>query len=150
MSPESWLKIAMPAFPVGYTVFGIWLYFGENPLPILPAPIAFWGLVVCFYLFSHLYTPEQRRYPLVTMVFATILWLVASLTSHNLSKFLGSTSYHGTLSLMGRTDFWYAYICSTAAFTGGLWNFRRYEPMIISQIRQDRFTANQAADHVEE
>jgi hypothetical protein len=142
MSPESWLKIVTPAFPVGFTVFGVWAYFGENPVPLLPAPMAFWGLMICFYLFSHLYIPE-RRYPLITTIFATVLWLVASLTSRNLGKFLGSAGYTGALSVLARKDFWYAYICAAVAFAGGLWNFFRYEPMIVSQIRQDRFAADQ-------
>jgi hypothetical protein len=138
MSLESWLKISLPAFPMGFTIFGVWGYFHENPLPLLPAPIAFWGLVVCFYLFSSLYTPDQRRYPLVATVFVTILWFTASLASHSLGKFLGSTSYTGLFSLMGRTDFWYAYICAGVAFAAGLWNFLRYEPTIASQIRENR------------
>ena len=142
MSSESWLKVFMPAFPVAFTVFGVWLYFGENPLPLLPAPIAFWGLVVYCYLFSHQYRP-QRRYPLVITIFSTVLWLVASLTSHNLGKFLGSTGYSGTLSLIARKDFWYAYICAAVALAAGLWHFFRYEPMIVSQIRQDRSAADQ-------
>lgn len=145
MSPESWLKISLPAFPVGFTLFGVWLYWGENPLPLLPPPIAFWGLVVCFYLFSHLYIPE-RRYPLITTIFATVLWLVASLTSHSLGKFLGSTSYTGMLSLIARKDFWYAYTCAAVAFAAGLWNFLRYEPAIISQIREDRIAADERGE----
>jgi hypothetical protein len=142
MSPESWFKICLPAFPVGFTVFGVWIYFHENPLPLLPAPLAFWGLVICFYLFTHLYIPE-RRYPFVLIILTTVLWLVAALTSHNLGKFISSTGYTGLLSVMGRTDFWYAYICGVVALVAGLLNFFRYEPAIVSQIREDRLAADE-------
>jgi hypothetical protein len=145
MSPESWLKVITPAFPIGFTIFGVWGYWHENPLPLLPAPIAFWGLMICFYLFSHLYIP-QRRYPLITMMFATVFWMVASMTSHSLGKFLGSASYGGVVSLLGRTDFWYAYICAVVSFAAGIWNFRRYEPIILSQVQADRHAANEAEE----
>lgn len=140
MSLESWLKIIMPAFPVGFTIFGVWAYWGENPLPLLPPPLAFSGLVVCFYLFTHLYFPN-RRYPFIMTIFVTLLWLVACITSHNLGKFLGSPSYSGVLSVVTRKDFWYAYVCSVIAFASGLLNFFRYEPMIAAQIQDDRSAA---------
>ena len=30
MATESWLKIALPAYPVLFTIFGVWLYWGDN------------------------------------------------------------------------------------------------------------------------
>jgi hypothetical protein len=36
MSAESWLKIALPAFPLGFTILGIGLYWRENPIALLP------------------------------------------------------------------------------------------------------------------
>jgi hypothetical protein len=53
LRPESWLKIGLPGFPVAFTIFGVWLYWGDNPLPLLAPPLAFWGLVILLYLFSH-------------------------------------------------------------------------------------------------
>ncbi len=111
MTSESWLKISLPAFPVGFTMFGVWLYWGENPLPLLPPSIAFWGVVILFYLFSHFDVPN-RRYPLLLMICSSVLWLVASITSHSLAKFLTSTRYRGLGSILASTDFWYAYVCA--------------------------------------
>ena len=145
MPLESWLKIAMPAFPIGFTLVGTCLYWKENPLPLLAPPIAFWGLMICYYLFGTLYVP-QRRYPLVMMMIATLLWLVASLTSHSLAEFLHSDCYRGPLSLIRRTDFWYAYICAAGSLFGGLKNFLEYEPQILAQVRLNRAAADEARD----
>jgi hypothetical protein len=141
MSRESWFKIVMPAFPVGFTIFGVWIYWRENPLALLPSPIAFAGVVILFYLFTHLYVPS-RRYPLIMIMLATILWLVASITAHNLGKFLSSREYSGAASIMTRTDFWYAYICAGIAFAAALKNFLRYEPLIVARVQEDRRELN--------
>src|SRR2546422_1440645 len=70
MSSESWFKVSLPAFPAAFTIFGVGLYWGENPLPLLPPSIAFWGLVILFYLFTHLYVPN-RAYPLLFTIFVS-------------------------------------------------------------------------------
>jgi hypothetical protein len=137
MSSESWYKIGLPAFPVAFTVFGVWLYWGENPLSLLPSPMAFWGLVILYYLFTHLYVPN-RRYPLVLTISASVLWLVASITAHNLARFLTSTRYSGLVSVLSNKDFWYAYVCAGAACFVGLANFFRYEPLIVRKTQEDQ------------
>jgi hypothetical protein len=138
MAPESWLKISLPAFPVAFTVFGVWLYWGENPLPLLAPPAAFWGVVVLFYLFTHLDLPKGRSYPLLLIIAASGLWVIAAITSHNLGKFLTSKGYVGLVSVFRNKDFWYAYICSASACAAGLVHFIRYEPVIVKQIKEDR------------
>jgi hypothetical protein len=142
MSAESWLKIALPAFPLGFTILGIGLYWRENPIALLPPPLAFWGLVILFYLFSHLYVPN-RRYPLIMMILGTTLWLLASITSHNLAKFLTSSRHAGFFSVLSQTDFWYSYACAGVGAWVGIRNFLRFEPSIVSQIREDRETIDQ-------
>jgi hypothetical protein len=137
MAPESWLKISLPAFPVAFTVFGVWLYWGENPLPLLAPPAAFWGLVVLFYLFSHLELPN-RNYPLILIIAITALWLVSAITSHNLGKFVASARYNGFTSVFRNRDFWYAYICSAVACTAGLTHFIRFEPLIVGAVKKVR------------
>ena len=138
MAPESWLKISLPAFPVLFTILGVWLYWHENPLPLLAPSVAFWGVVVLFYLFSHLDLPDGRSYPLFLIIAATSLWMVSAITSHNLGRFVISTRYSGLLSVFGSTDFWYAYICAAVACGTGLRHFLRYEPEIVEQIKKDR------------
>src|SRR5882762_3672775 len=138
MAPESWLKISLPAFPVTFIVLGIWLYWGENPLPLLAPSIAFWGLVVLFYLFSHLEVVPNKNYQLILIIAATVLWFVSALTSHNLGKFVTSNRYSGFGSIFSTKDFWYAYICSAVACAIGLLHFIRYEPDIVEQIKKDR------------
>jgi hypothetical protein len=137
MAPESWLKISLPAFPVAFTIFGVWGYWHENVLPLLAPSVAFWGLVVLFYLFSHLDLPN-RSYPLFLIIAAAGLWMVSAITSHNLGKFVASNKYVGLRSVFSNTDFWYAYICSAVAGIAGLVHFIRYEPDIVEQIRRDR------------
>jgi hypothetical protein len=138
MAPESWLKISLPAFPVAFTIFGVWLYWHENPLPLLAPSGAFWGVVVLFYLFSHLDLPSGRSYSLFLIIAATSLWMVSAITSHNLGKFVASNRYVGVGSVFSNTDFWYAYICSASACAAGLLHFIRYEPEIVKQIKKDR------------
>lgn len=142
MSTESWLKVGLPAFPLGFTVFGAWLYWGENPLALLPPGIAFWGLGVLYYLFTHLYIPN-RQIPLILTIGAAILWLVASITSHNLAKFLTSPEYSGVVSLLLNRDFGFAYVCASLGCIIGLVNFYRYEPLIVAQSQADREQINQ-------
>ncbi len=138
MAPESWLKISLPAFPVAFTILGIWLYWGENPLPLLAPSIAFWGLVVLFYLFSHLEAQPNKNYQLILIIAATVLWFVSAITSHNLGKFVSSNRYIGLRSIFSTKDFWYAYICSAFACAVGAAHFIRYEPVIVEQIKKDR------------
>jgi len=138
MAPESWLKISLPAFPVAFTIFGVWLYWRENLLPLLAPSVAFWGLVVLFYLFSHLEALPNRSYHLFLIIAATSLWMVSAITSHNLGKFVISNRYVGLGSVLRNTDFWYAYISSAVACVVGLIHFIRYEPEIVEQIKRDR------------
>jgi hypothetical protein len=137
MPPESWLKICLPAFPAAFTIFGVWLYWGDNPIPLLAPPIVFWGLVILFYLFSHLDVPN-RSYPLLLTIAITSLWLVSSVTSHNLGRFIASKEYSGFESVLSDKNFWYAYICSGVACVVGLKQFFRLEPLILDQIARDR------------
>lgn len=137
MSAESWFKISLPGIPVAFTLFGVWLYWGDNPISLLPPSIAFWGLMILFYLFSHLYIPD-RRLPLLLVICSSIFWLVASITSHNLKGFLLSTRYAGPMSVLRDKDFWYAYVCSVIGCAVGVWQFFRLEPQIVAQIRRDR------------
>jgi Na+/citrate or Na+/malate symporter len=137
MPPESWLKISLPAFPVAFTIFGVWLYWGDNPLSLLAPSIAFWGLVILFYLFSHI-EMRNRSYPLILMIGATTLWLISSITSHSLGKFVTSSQYGGFVSIFSNKNFWYAYICCAVACGTGLGHFVRFEPLIVAQIERDR------------
>ena len=137
MSRDSWLKVSLPALPVAFTIFGVWLYWGDNPLPTLAPAIAFWGVVVLYYLFSHFDVPG-RRYPLFIIILTTVLWLVSSITAHNLGKFLSSSRNTGWLSVLSAKDFWYSYICSIAGWAAGLVHFFRLEPMIVAKLKDDR------------
>lgn len=137
MTSESWLKITLPAFPVGFTIFGVWLYWGENPLPILPPSIAFFGVVTLFYLFSHIDIPG-KRYPLALMVLTSVLWLLASITSHGLAKFVTSARYNGLGSVVATKDFWFSYV--SAGVSGGL-GFKKFldlEPGIAESTKHGR------------
>src|SRR5260221_12398232 len=137
MAPESWLKISLPAFPVAFTLFGVWLYWVENPLLFLAPAAAFWGLMILFYLFSHFDLPN-KAWPLFLIMGSTALWVVSSITSHNLGKFLTSKQYTGFVSVLSNKDFWFAYTCSVFACVVGLMHFFRLEPQIASQIQSDR------------
>lgn len=137
MSAESWFKVCLPAFPLGFTLFGVWLYWGENPIALLPPSIAFWGLGVLYYLFTHLYVPN-RNYPLVLTIGETVLWLVASISAHNLAGFLVSGHHSGVLSVILNKDFLFAYTSACLACATGLVNFFHYEPSIMAQVRRDR------------
>ena len=143
MSSESWFKVSLPAFPAAFTIFGVWLYWGDNPVALLPPPIAFWGLVILFYLFTHTYVPTGtgRRYPILLTIAVTSLWLVASITSHNLAKFVGSNQHTGFVEIITKKDFWFAYVCAALACAAGVSNFRRYEPLIVAQAERDRIAA---------
>ncbi len=137
MSLESWLKVCLPAFPLGFTLIGIGAYWRENPVALVPPGIAFWGLGVLYYLFTHLYVPN-RRYPLILMIGAAILWLVASITAHNLGKFLASPAHEGLLSVVWNRDFLFAYICAALGCGAGLVHFFKYEPLIAAKVQEDR------------
>ncbi len=137
IGPESWLKISLPAIPVAFTIFGIWLYWGENPLPLLAPSLAFWGVVIFFYLFTHCYVPT-KSYPLYLMVIASGFWLLSSITSHNLGKFLTSKEYTGTWSVLLNKDFRYAYICCLVDALGAVIHFFKYEPLIMAEIQAQR------------
>ena len=140
MNSESWLKISLPAFPVGFAVFGVWFYWGDNPLPLLAPSIAFWGVVILFYLFSH-FDMANRSYPLFLMIGETALWLVSSIASHNLGKFLVSKQYTGLEAVLMNKDFWFAYVCCFAGSAVGLIHFFRLEPLIVAQVSADRTRA---------
>jgi Na+/citrate or Na+/malate symporter len=137
MQHDSWLKISLPAFPLAFVIFGVWLYWGDNPLPLLAPSLAFWGLVVLFYLFSHFELPN-RSYPMYLIIGTTALWLVASITSHNLARFVASNRYTGGRSVLWNKDFWYAYICAVVGGGVGLGHFIRLEPQIVAQVMRAR------------
>jgi hypothetical protein len=137
MTLESWLKISLPAFPVVFALFGAGLYWHENVLPLLPPSLAFWGVVILMYLFSQWEVPGKRYTHMVTM-FVTCLWLVSSITAHNLGRFIGSDGYHGVRSAVSDRDFWFAYICAITGSAIGLVHFIRLEPLIADQVRLDR------------
>jgi hypothetical protein len=137
MTSESLLKIAPPALPVAFTIFGVWIYWHENPLPLLPPPIAFFGVVTLFYLFTHFDAPSRRE-PLLLMVCAGGLWILASITSHNLGRFLRSKEYDGVESILMDTDFWYAYVCAAGCMYVSLRQFFRLEPIIEAKVQADR------------
>src|SRR6266481_4503585 len=134
MAPESWLKVGLPAYPVAFTVFGIWLYWRENPLPALAPAVAFWGVVILFYLFSHCEL-QNKSYPIFLVIGETVLWLVSSITSHNLGKFLLSKQYTGLVDVLSNTYFWFAYGCCIVSAIVGLLHFFRLEPLIAAQVR---------------
>ena len=98
MSRESWFKIALPAFPVGFVIFGSWLYWGDNVIPLLPPALGFWGVTILYYLFTHLYIPERRLSFILTMGVAG-LWLVTSITAHNLGRFVNSSQLWEIISV---------------------------------------------------
>ena len=70
-------------------------------------------------------------------ILATVLWLVSSITSHNLGRFLNSGRYSGLVSVILNRDFWYAYVTSLMCAMVALKNFVRYEPMIVKQVELD-------------
>jgi hypothetical protein len=137
MSSESWFKIALPALPFAFVIFGVGLYWGDNPLPLLPPSLAFWGVNILFYLYTHLYIPERRLTFILTAGVAA-LWLVSGITAHNLATFIGSTHYSGFVSVLVTRDFWYAYMCAFLCCSVGLFHFWRYEPLIVEQVKMDR------------
>ncbi len=145
MTPESWFKIALPAYPVLFTIIGVWLYWGDNPAPLLAPSIAFWGVVVLFYSFSHIYVVENRYYPLYLIMGVTVLWVVSAITSHNLGRFVSSSRYTGLGSLMRNKDFWYAYLCAILSSAAGLGHFVRYEPLIVKQVEKARISSESGA-----
>ena len=139
MSLESLFKIGLPAFPLGFTILGAWLYWGDNPLALLPPPLAFWAGRNFLNLFASICSEPAD--PLVLTIFASVLWLVASITAHNLSRFLSASQHIQFATLMGRTYFLYAYISAGFGCTVAGWNFLRYEPAIVNKSRRDRGAA---------
>lgn len=137
MPTESWLKISLPAFPFAFSVFVVGLYWGENILALLPPALAFWGLMILYYIFSTWEVPG-RRYPLYLTIFVAILWFGSSLTAHTLAGFVDSSGYSGITSVLSRKDFWYAYGCALLGVVVGLIQFLRFEPLIIRQVERDR------------
>lgn len=135
MTWESWFKVGLSALPIGFSIFGVGLYWRENPLPVLAPSIAFWGVSTTFYLFTQIYMPESRA-PFYLAVFTALFWLLASVTAHNLGVFLKSTSYSGIVSVLRNTDFWYSYIFGVFSFSLAFWQFRVHEPRIIQRIKQ--------------
>jgi hypothetical protein len=140
MNWESWFKIGLPALPTAFSLFGVWLYWGENPLPILAPSVGFWGVMIAFYLFTHIYLP-QKRSPFYFAVFSACLWLVSSITSRNLSHFLLSDDYTGLLSLLKNKDLWYSYIMSGTGFAVALSQFMHHEPRIAAEAELLRKTS---------
>ena len=136
MAAESWFKVCLPALPTGFTVFGIWGYWGENPLPLLAPNMAFWGVVITFYLFTHLYRPSSRS-PYVLSVTTALLWFVSAVTGHNLARFLASADYSGLESVLYRTDFWYSYVFGGLGAGLALWQFLEHEPRIVAQVENE-------------
>src|SRR5580658_7562982 len=137
MSSESWLKISLPACPVGFAVFVVGLYWRENILALLPPSLAFWGLMILYYIFSTWEVPG-KRYPLFLTILLAVLWFGSSLTAHSLGRFVASGSYSGVTSVLPKMDFWYAYLCGFVSSAVGLHQFRRFEPLIVAQAQKDR------------
>jgi hypothetical protein len=137
MTWESWFKIALSGLPVAYTIFGVWFYWGDNPIPLLAPSLAFWGVVIVYYLFGHIYL-ETNKEPFWLAISTALLWLISNITSHNLGRFVSSTAYSGTLSVLGSKDFWYAYLCAVLSSGIGLWQFFKHEPNIMAQVLDDR------------
>jgi hypothetical protein len=137
MNLESWLKVGLPAFPALFTIFGVWGYWNENPLPVLAPAVGFWGVVLLYYLFSNLVV-SSKNYPLFLIICTTALWVVSSITSHNLGKFLASAQHVGFWSVVLNKDFRYAYICAVIGALVGFFHFRRYEPEIVKELKRTR------------
>lgn len=140
---ESWLKIALPAFPVGFTLLGLGLYWKENILPLLPPNIAFWGVVIAFYLFTHLFVPETTATFYLT-AWTAALWLVASITSHNLAVFIASPDYGGFFRVFLELDFWFAYGFALLGVFPALRLFVINEPLIARETQRQREQKRQA------
>ena len=104
---------------------------------MLPPSIAFFGVVTLFYLFSHIDIPG-KRYPLFLIMFASVLWLLASITAHGLARFVNSARYSGPGSVMLSKDFWYAYISAGFSAGVGFKKFVELEPEIAEKTKQDR------------
>jgi hypothetical protein len=138
MTFESWIKVGLPAYPVAFTIFAVWLYWGDNPLPLLAPSIAFWGVVILFYIFTHCEPVISRFRALFLIVGETVLWSTASITSHNLGRFLLSKQYTGYVSVLSNKDFLFAYACSLVGCAVGLFHFFKWEPVIMAQIIADR------------
>ena len=134
---ESWFKVGLSALPTLFTIFGIWLYWGDNPLAILAPSVSFWGVTLSFYLFTHIYVPEKRS-PFYLAVFTSGSWLVSSITAHNLARFLASSGYTGLISVFGNKDFRYSYGFSLIGFVIALTLFIRHEPHIVAQVESER------------
>jgi hypothetical protein len=136
VSPESWFKVSLSGLPVAFTVIGVWGYWHEDPLRLLAPNIAFWGVVLEFYLFSNLEVPGSRA-PFYFSICSALLWLVSAITAHNLVRAFASNPKAGLLFELGSKDFWFSY--SAAAFGCGipLRRFFRYEPL-IAEHKQNR------------
>jgi hypothetical protein len=136
MTWESWFKVGLSGIPVLFTILGPGLYWGDNILPALAPSIGFWGVVIAFYLYTHIYIPGKRS-PFFLAVSTACLWMVSSITAHNLGRFVGSSNYHGTLSVLGDKDFWYSYFMSAFSALLALSQFLKHEPGILAQSRAD-------------
>ena len=84
MTAESWIKVGLPAYPVAFTIFAVWLYWRDNPLPLLAPSLSFWGIVVLFYIFTHCDPVISRSRSLFLMVGETILWFYSE---HHVAQF---------------------------------------------------------------
>jgi len=137
MTWESWFKVSLPSLPILFSVFGVWLYWGENPLPVLAPSIAFWGVTISFYLFTQVYKPNSRA-PFFLAIVTASLWAFASITSHNLALFLRAGSHSGFIDVLKNTDFWYSYVLAGVAFALSLWQFLVHEPGIMEHVRRQQ------------
>ena len=137
MTPESWFKVWLPALPAGFTVLGVWGYWGQNPLPLLASNMAFWGVVITFYLFTYLSRPGSRT-PYFFAVATALLWGVSAVTGHNLGRFIASADYSGLKSVLSRTDFWYSYVFGVSGAGLALWQFLKHEPGIVAQVEKEK------------
>ena len=137
MTAESWAKVFLPALPTGFTVLGVWGYWGENPLPLLAPNMAFWGVVITFYLFTYLSRPGSRT-PYFFAVATALLWGVSAVTGHNLGRFIASADYSGLKSVLSQRDFWYCYVFGVLGAGLPLWKFLEYEPRIAAQVENER------------
>jgi hypothetical protein len=137
VSPESWFKVSLSALPVAFTVFGVGAYWHEDPLRLLAPNVAFWGVVLEFYLFSNLEVPGSRA-PFYFSVCSALLWLVSAITTHNLVREIASNPQAGLMFELATKDFWFAYAAATVGCGVPLYRFLKFEPLIVENRRKER------------
>ena len=133
---ESWFKIGLPALPTFFSIFGAWLGWGRSPVPLLAPNVAFWGVVISFYLFTYMYRPT-RRTPFFVAVGTALCWFAACCYSMELSKIVESDAYktNGVSLVFGTRFFYLAYLFALTAFVNAMRLFVHHEPRIVRHQR---------------